>query len=426
MLPRPAAVAAWVLALAVESAGAFAAPLSLEQAFARVAAIHPELRLIDSRRQILLAEQEQASLGPARVLGATLENVVGTDDARSLDTAELTLSLASVIERGGKRSARHALSEQRIAGLATETEARRLDLLAEVARRYLAIVAAERLSAIARGDRADRERVLAHTLSRHEAGASPRSEWLAAEASVARARMELRRAEASTDAARIQLAAMWSERSASFAIDGDGLLNLPPVPDLAVLAHLIDRAPAIARLASEERIREARLQLARSESDADLGWQFGVRRLEATDDFALVVGVSAPLGAEHRAQAGIRAARAELDSLAIAREAETASLYATLAEAHGRLTSASLEMEGIGADVLPRLEQAAAAAEQAWHAGAASYLDWSQLQAEATAARRQQLQAALEARRALIEIQRLTGSAFVTESFHSTTEGEAR
>ena len=59
--------------------------------------------------------------------------------------------------------------------------------------------------------------------------------------------------------------------------------------------------------------------------------------------------------------------------------------------------------------MLPKLAKAEAAAERAYRAGAISYLEWAQLQSERTNARKQQLEAALDAQRALIEIQRLTG-----------------
>ena len=63
--------------------------------------------------------------------------------------------------------------------------------------------------------------------------------------------------------------------------------------------------------------------------------------------------------------------------------------------------------------VLPKLAKAERAAERAYRAGAISYLEWAQLQTERIASRRQQLEVALDAQRALIEIQRLTGRAFV-------------
>jgi len=127
----------------------------------------------------------------------------------------------------------------------------------------------------------------------------------------------------------------------------------------------------------------------------------------------LLAAVSIPLGALSRAQPGIRAAQADLASLEIEREAAGLALYSTLAEAHGRYRVARLEVARIGEDVLPGLARAQAAAARAYRAGAASYLEWATLQAEGIAARRQQLDAALDAQRALIEIQRLTGQAFV-------------
>ena len=85
------------------------------------------------------------------------------------------------------------------------------------------------------------------------------------------------------------------------------------------------------------------------------------------------------------------------------------SLYSTLVEAHGRYTVAQTEVERLQRDVLPKLTKAEQAAERAYRAGAISYLEWAQLQSEKTAARQQQLDVALDAQRALIEIQRLTG-----------------
>ena len=138
-----------------------------------------------------------------------------------------------------------------------------------------------------------------------------------------------------------------------------------------------------------------------------------MRRLQATDDFGFVASASMPLGARTRAQPEIRVAEAELALLEIERESRNISLYSTLADAHARYLSAQLEVRRLASDVIPKLGRAEAAAERAYRAGAISYLEWAQLQSERTNARKQQLEAALEAQRALIEIQRLTGQPFV-------------
>ncbi|MEP6908790.1 MAG: TolC family protein, partial [Pseudoxanthomonas sp.] len=77
---------------------------------------------------------------------------------------------------------------------------------------------------------------------------------------------------------------------------------------------------------------------------------------------------------------------------------------------------AQLEVERLRMDILPKLDRAASAAEKAYRAGAISYLEWAQLQSEGIAARKQQLDVALDAQRALIELQRLTGQSLVTQT----------
>ncbi|CAG4975340.1 TolC family protein [Novilysobacter luteus] len=410
---RSAALAAFVVVCAVAFPTHAAAPLTLDDAFQRVAETHPDLRLFGARHEVLAAELDRESLRPALVAGAEVENVLGTGAASGLDGAEITLSLASVLERGGKLDARRTLAQSRIDALAMGREAQRLDLLAEVGRRYLAVVAAQRLGAIARLGIEQRESTVAAALRRHVAGASPESVVLTAQAALARAELDLARAEQRGAAARQHLAALWGEREPTFEIAGGDPLALPEIADFAVLANWLQRTPELAQFVGEARIREARLQLARSEATPDLDWQVGVRRMADGDDFGLVGSIAIPLGADARAQPGIRVARAELAALEIEREAKGLSLYSTLAEAHGRFRVARLEAQRLGDDVLPRLIKAEAAAATAYRAGAASHLEWASLQAEGTAARRQQLESALEAQRALIEIQRLTGQAFV-------------
>lgn len=419
---RFAAMAALVVVCAVAFPTHAAEPLSLDDAFQRVANTHPNLRLFGAHRDVFEAELDRASLRSAWVAGAEVENAFGTGEVSGLDGAEITLSLASVLERGGKLDARRTLAQSRIDALAVEREAQRLDLLAEVARRYLAVVAARDQQAIARLDIEQRERTVAAARLRHEAGASPESVVLTAQAALARAQLDLARAEQRQTAARQHLAALWGERAPTFEVVGGDPLALPEIADFATLTDWLQRTPELAQFVGERRIREARLQLARSQATADLDWQVGVRRLPG-DDFGLVAGISMPLGASSRAQPDIRAARAELAALEIEREATGLSLYSTLAEAHGRYRVGQLEVQRLGDDVLPRLIRAETAATEAYRAGAASYLEWATLQAERVDARRQQLEAALEAQRALIEIQRLTGQAFIAGAAPQTEQG---
>lgn len=412
MCVRLAALAACVAALFAYPASA-ADRLTLDDAFARVSDVHPDLRLFGPRRDALTADLDRAAYRPPLVVGAELENFAGTGDSSGLKAAELTLTLASVFERGGKLDARRTLAQSRIDALAYDREIRRIDLLAEVARRYLAIVSARRLAEIAQLDIGQRTRTVAQARRRLEAGASPESVVLTAQAQLAKAELERARAQQRHESARQHLAALWGERAPTFDTVMSNPLALPRIAEFAQLTDLLQRTPELAQFTGEQRIREARLQLARTSRTPDVDWQVGVRRMQDTDDMGLVGRVSMPLGTSSRAQPEIRQAEAELASLGIEREARGLALYSTLAEAHGRYLSAKLEVERLQSDVLPKLARAEAAAQAAYTAGAISYLDWAYLQSERTSARKQQLDAALEAQRALIEIQRLTGESFV-------------
>ena len=410
---RSTALAVFAAASCLPAGAQLPETLTLDAAFARVAQLHPELRLIDGQRAVLSAELDRATMAPALAAGLQLENVLGSGEASGFDQAEISLTLAGVLERGGKLDARRSLAQTRIDALAVQRQTRRLDLLAEVARRYLAVNAAQEQRRIADLDVMQRQRTVAGARQRLLAGASPESVVLTAQAALARAEMERDRASQRGSAARQYLAALWGERKPAFDVAAGNVLLLPEIADFAELDALLSSTPELARFADQQRIAEARLQLARSQTIADLDWQVGVRRLQASDDFALIGSVSMPLGSRRRAQPDLRAAEGELALLGIEREVQDLSLYSTLSEAHGNYRLAQFEVERLQGDVLPKLARAEHAAERAYRGGAISYLEWAQLQSERTTARKQQLEAALEAQRALIEIQRLTGQGFV-------------
>lgn len=397
--------------------------LTLDDAFTRVSQSHPDLRLFDGQRSLLSADFDRAALRPALIAGVNIENALGTGDASGFDQAEISLTLASVLERGGKLDARRTLAQARIDALAMQRETKRLDLLAEVARRYLAVTAAQHQQRIALLDITQRQRTVAGAKHRFTAGASPESVVLTAQAALARAEMERDRAQQRLVSSRQHLAAIWGEREPVFQVVAGDPLALPNIAEFSALADFLEATPELARFADEQRVAEARLQLARSQGTPDLDWQVGVRRLQASDDFALIGSVSIPLGSVRRNQPDLRAADAELAMVGLQRESQGLALYSTLADAHGRYRVAQFEAVRLQSDVLPKLSRAESAAEQAYRAGAISYLEWAQLQSERTTARKQQLEAALEAQRALIEIQRLTGQAFVADAAITPKQG---
>jgi len=407
-----AALAVAAMLLGATSSAHAAEFLSLDDAFRRVVDSHPELTVLAFSEAALRAERDRAAQRPAFELAAEAENFAGTGEAAGVDGLEATLSLASVLERGGKRDARIAVADRQIDALALQREAKRLDLLAEVARRYLDASASAALLAVVDADIRQRKLVVAAANERVAAGGAHVSVRLQAEAALAKAEGSEQRARSALAFARLRLAALWGGRNASFDVDGAGSLALPESGPIAARLDAIARSPEIRRFASEARLREARLQLATSTRSADLPWEVGVRRLQADDDWALMARISIPLGGDARAAPAIRAAEAELAALDFEREGTERALEATLLEASSRMDAAVLQARHIDAVLLPKLEVASTAMAKAYRAGASSYLDWAQVQSEIVAAQRERIEAGVAAQRALIELQRLTGQSF--------------
>ncbi|MET4681975.1 TolC family protein [Stenotrophomonas rhizophila] len=423
MWMRLAALAAIAFVPCVYAQGTTpAVPLTLDAAIARVAQYHPDLRLAEAQRPVWEARRDAAGLPPPLTLGVELENALGTGDSRGFDAAEATVTLAGVLERGGKLDARRAVAQANLDSLAPQRETARLDLMAEVARRYLAVTDARQQLRIAETDIEQRRRAVAAARLRLQAGASPESVLMTAQAMLAQAELDRDRAKQMDQSARAALSALWRQRDPGFDVVTGDPMQLPALQDFAVLADEVQRTPELAVLAGERRIREAQVQLARTQARPDVSWQVGVRNSRDTRDTSLVAGFSLPLGSVRRAGPEIRAAEAELALNSVERDARALQLYATLAEAHGRYLTSRLEVTRMGRDVLPQLQRAENAAEKAWRAGAISYMEWAQLQAMRIDARQRQLEAAIAAQTALIEIQRLTGQSMVAATDTVSTE----
>jgi cobalt-zinc-cadmium efflux system outer membrane protein len=414
MVLRSATRAALLGSLVASFVAAAQSPhtLRLEEAFERTLQSHPELQRAALRRSALEAEIDTAALRPPLIVGASLENVLGTGEASGVHGAELSLTLGSTLERPGKRQARIEVARARLATVDLDQEAKRLDVLADVARRYVEAAAAQTEVDAHRANVAQRQATLEAAAKRVKAGASPASVALAAEAALTRAELERDRAQVAARAARRRLSVLWNERDPGFDRVAADLTQVPAIPGFAELAELVDSTPELRRFAGETRLREAQLQLAQAQASVDVTWEAGVRRLQESNDTAVLGSVSIPMGSQARAAPGIRAAQAELEELELARGASALTLYATLAEAHGRAEVDALAVRRADETILPALTRAEKSAAAAYRAGALSYLEWAQLQAEWLAARREQITAARNAHLALIEIQRLTATPF--------------
>ena len=103
--------------------------ITLEQASRLTLQQHPDLRRYQSLLTATEADKRLANLTPAYNVGVEAENLLGSGDASGINDAELTVSLSSVFEMGGKRNARVSLADANLSLLQSERYVASLDLM---------------------------------------------------------------------------------------------------------------------------------------------------------------------------------------------------------------------------------------------------------------------------------------------------------
>ncbi len=391
------------LALTAATSAA-ATTLSLRDAIAATQARNPQLQSHALRAEALDHERDRAAKRPAPELGLEAENLgLGNE-------AEYTLALSQVIELGGDRRARIGVADSRRQQQAAQRRIAELDLLAEVSRRFVAVATAEhqrQLAARALQLARDAEQAVTR---QQRAGRAAAAELSRASATLARRQLTAGDTQQQLSAARLRLAAMWGDEQPGFdRVAADLLAVAPPAPLHELLATLSDQ-PDLALLASEQRLRDAELLLARAGASADPEWSLGLRHLEASGDNALVLGLSLPLFSPSRGRPGIAAATAERSAAEQRQAAAGIERRALLYALHGELRQAVSTVTTLRERVLPLLRDAQTQSREAYLRGRYSYQDWSAAQQQLLDVERELIDTASRAHQLRIELERLTGA----------------
>lgn len=396
------------------AAVSFAATLTLDAALERVIAAHPDLKSFDLRAEAAKTEVALADLPPAITLGVAIENAAGSGAFKAWDSAESTLTLAGVLERGGKRAARRAIAEARFDALGLQRAALQMDVLAETAHRYLDVIACRERIGLLSDEIAQRERMVIAARQRFSMGAAPEAMALRAEADVAATRADISAATSRCEVLGQRLALLWSGEWESGTKVTSLPNDLPTLPEFSTLKKLLANNPDLVSFADEARVRDARVRLAAAGRMADLEWEFGLRHFADTGDVGLVGSARLPIGAARRGRLEETIATTERAALQNERQSVEAQLEATLLEAWAQGMAAERRAAAIDAEILPRLRKAAENAERAYTAGALTYVEWADIQSSVSSVLGEAVAARLEWRRAMIQIQRLTAEPIVS------------
>jgi outer membrane protein, heavy metal efflux system len=402
---------AWALSVALFllPLEALAADLTLTAALRRALSGSPMLATFPASLREADAMSLQARLRPAPVMGVDIENVAGSGDAKGTGNAEYTLALSQTVELGGKRQKRVEAAQWQRHSVAADYDIARVDVLAHTASRFI-----ESARAQAVRDWALRRLIWAQqsaqtVTARISAGAATVAEQQRLELAAVRARMTLERAHVQHRIALADLVLSWGAESADF---DDVVARLDLLPELEPEQVWFDRlesAPQIKRYITQERLLAAQQQLVAAQSTPDLTVSLGVRRLEAIDANALVLGASMPLVFGSRQQAGKALAQAQYDRNGAEQQRALLQMRATLRSLYQQLQLARTEAQLLRRDALPKAQSAYREFERGYQAGLFSTLELLTAKDEQLTLEREAIDAEASFHLQQIALQQLTG-----------------
>jgi len=391
-----------------QAEGSESAALALPAALDRALASHPGLVVVHHRIAEREGEREQAALLPNPQLDLTVEDFAGGGDFEGVVAAETTLGISWVLE-GRARRARVGAAEAGSALASAEGEIRRLEVAADTAEHFLESLAAQERLARAEAAIALAERAVEAVRRRVRAGQAPKAELARAEAELATEQLERDDVTHELVTAYHRLASQWGATEPDFArVEGD-LLTLPTVTSYDVLVAGLEENPQLARYASEERLARANLSLAEVRRWPALRPRVGVRRHEASDDYAIVAGVSVPIPILNRGQGKIAGSRASIARSRAEADAARVRLRTTLFALYEELEHYFHRAETLREKVVPRLAEALDGTRRGYERGRYGYFELRSVQADLLRAENELLEASAGVHRLAVSLERLTG-----------------
>jgi len=396
--------------------------ITLNTALKRAIEQNPSLKVFDFRNTALSGQMEIAALKPAYELGLEAENFSGSDELSGFDGAEITVSLSSVLEMGDKRAARRGIVSGSRSVLDAQRQVESLELLGEVTRRYLDVLALQEQVSLAKEANDLADETLKIVKKRAKAGATPDAEVKRAQAAAAQAHLTLLSTQQQLDFLKVSLAALWGESSPNFAsVEGD-LYDFGTDVEFNTLFAKMEKNPAVQIFAAEERLRDAEVRVAKTQSKADISWSIGVRRFQANDDSALVAGFSMPLFSSRRSSGAVSTALAQRNEISVQKEEALLSMHTQLFRAFHNRKQAILASKELQSTIIPALSDALKETQTAYQRGRYGYLEYVSARQELLNARRTLIESALSALTYGAEIEQLTAEPLSASQYGESTE----
>jgi outer membrane protein, heavy metal efflux system len=395
---------------AEEQQKALTGSITLTQALQIALLQNPDLQAFSYEVRAREAEALQAGLVSNPTLNVLVENAVGSGNFNGFDQSETTVQLSQRLELGDKRNLRRSSANilKEIAGW--DYEVQRLEVLARASKAFVHVLKAQQKVSLS-GEGVQLARKFLNAVSeRVTAGKVPAIEKIKAQVALANMRMEKERAGQELENTRRKLSVLWGNAEPQFDSAQGDLFLIPDKPLLELTT--LSSNPSLSKWSTALAHRQAELDIENSKAVPDLTLSGGYRRLEQTDDNALVFGVTVPLNWFNRNQGGIAKARHRLSKAEEEKKAAALRMQEALLQAHSEVSFSHAKVISIKSEVLPGAKKAFDAISEGYRFGKFGLLDVLDSQKTFFQVQSQYLDALANYHNAVTDVKRLTGAGF--------------
>lgn len=339
------------------------------------------------------------------------ENFLGSGLQREFEQTETTVSISQLFELGGKLGKREALANNNRDLVLWDYEAKRLDIIYQLATRYIEVLVDQERFKLATETNLVAEEIYNTTVARVEAGKVSPLQQSKSRVALAKARLNKARIQGQLISKKQNLAAMWGSLIPQFKeVNGD-LFAVQIVPEISVLLSAFNNNPDLARWSTEiERYRKA-IALAKAEKVPNISFMAGARHFAQNDDFAVVAGISAPLFIFDNKQTRVDEGQMILTQAIQKQQTAKVAIRTALIESYQQLKMSQIEIALLRDDLLPSAKEAFKAAKIAYRLGDIGSLDLLDSQRTLFQSGSEHLEALANFQLNVAKIERLIGGA---------------
>lgn len=351
------------------------AVVTLPEAIQKALEASPRLKSATAGLEAAKGIQAQAGAMPNPQVELLAENFAGGGRYSGIDSAEITYGVSQEIEIGGKRGYR---TEAATHGKAYEEYGlviARLNLIRDVRVAYNNAIAAKEQLALAEERRQLAKDMVGSVNKRVQLASEPEIQLRKAEIGLSTSEVALERTRREYEHTKHVLASLWAGHEEEFLLSDDFYFELSAPPTEEAVEEALLLTADMKRWETEKSRFAAMYELERAEAIPNPRLTLGVRDLRATNDQALIAGVTIPIPVFNANSGNIARARSEMQRVESDEQNTHIVLRNEVFEWLEDMTNAYSHASKLKADIIPAAQQSFKLARHGYSAGRFPYLE---------------------------------------------------